>query len=52
MGRALIIFAVWMIGIICIFIMKKIEPDNKIYPVWVLFIVLLFTGFTIYNGLG
>lgn len=41
---------IWMIGVICVLIMKKIEPENKIYPVWVLFIALAFTVFAIYDG--
>nr|DAY55328.1 MAG TPA: hypothetical protein [Caudoviricetes sp.] len=32
-----------MIGFICVLIIKKIEPDNWIYPIWVLFISIAFT---------
>ena len=35
--------ALWMIGFNCILIMKKIEPNNKIYPIWVLFVLIAFT---------
>ena len=51
MWKAVITIGIWIIGIICVLIMKKIEPDNKIYPVWVLFIALLFTAFAICEGL-
>ena len=44
--------AMWVIGGICVLIMKKIEPDNKIYPVWALFIALAFTTFAIHDWLG
>ncbi len=43
---------VWFIGFLCIKAMKKIEPNNRIYPVWVLFIVVLFTLFSIHERLG
>lgn len=43
---------VWMIGSICALVMKKIEPNNKIYPVWVLFIQLMFTAFALYDRFG
>lgn len=42
------IIIMWVIGIIGIAVMKKIEPDNKIYPIWVLFIVVAFTVFAIF----
>lgn len=49
--KALITICIWALGAICIKIMKKIEPDNKIYPVWALFIALAFTGFALYDWL-
>lgn len=45
---------IWILGFVAVQIMKKIEPDNKIYPVWVLFIELMYTIVTIvtiYYGL-
>ena len=30
--------------------MKKIEPENKVYPVWALFIVILFALVVIFCG--
>lgn len=48
MYALLMIVIMWVIGIIGIAIMKKIEPDNKIYPIWVLFIAMAFTVFAIF----
>lgn len=36
----------------CIKVMKKIEPNNRLYSVWALFIATLFTLFAVYDGLG
>lgn len=36
---------VWIAAIAGIFIMKKLQPDNKIYPVWAVMICILFTLF-------
>ena len=55
MVKILVTIGMWVLAIICIFIMRKIEPDNKIYPIWALFIAALFTGVTICticDGLG
>ena len=30
-----------MVALFAIWIMKKIEPEDKIYPVWALFVVIL-----------
>lgn len=43
---AVIIF--YISAIVGIPIMKKIEPDNKVYPVWVGFVVVAFTCFLIW----
>lgn len=50
--KLLITLGVWVLGRLCVRVMKKIEPDNKIYPVWVLFVALAFTGFALYDWLG
>lgn len=52
MWKVVLTLLVWFLGFICIKIMKKIEPDNKMYPVWVLFIAMLFTLFAVYDWLG
>lgn len=44
-GTVFLVVLVWIAGGVGIFIMKKIEPDNKIYSVWVLFIEVVFTAF-------
>ena len=50
--KVLITIGIWILGALCVRIMKKIEPDNKIDPVWALFIALAFTGFALYDWLG
>lgn len=42
----------WFLCFVCIKTMKKIEPDNRLYPVWALFIATLFTLFAIYDWLS
>lgn len=39
---------VWMVGLVGIAVMKKIEPDNRIYRVWVLFVEVAFTLFVVF----
>lgn len=50
--KAVITVLMWLLAVVCILAMKKIEPDNKAYPVWTVFVMALFTLFTIYTGLG
>lgn len=40
-----ILFIVYIIGLICIFIMKKLQPEDKIYPVWVVVVCVMLTCF-------
>lgn len=47
MWKLYITISIWLIGITCVLVMKKIEPDNKIYPVWALFIATMFTLFAV-----
>ncbi len=51
-GQVVTTIGIWILAIVCIPIMKKLEPDNKIYPVWALFIALMFTAFALYNWLS
>lgn len=37
-----------LLAVICILIMKKIEPDNKWYPVYAIVVMVLFTFFSTY----
>ena len=38
--EVLLTIGIWIMGAACVKIMKKIEPWNKIYPAWVLFVTL------------
>lgn len=40
----------WLVAIVAIIIMKKIQPENKVYPIWAVFICILFTLFLIGKG--
>ena len=51
MWKISITIGMWVLGILCVLWMKKIEPNNKIYPVWVLFIALAFTLFAFHDWL-
>lgn len=39
----LLIALVYIAGIIGVFVMKKIQPEDKIYPIWVVCVCVLFT---------
>lgn len=39
---------VWLVGLIGVAVMKKIEPDNGIYRIWVLFVEVAFTLFVVF----
>ncbi len=45
MSIATLLAIVYIIGIICTAVMKKIQPENKIYPVWVVFVCVALTVF-------
>lgn len=47
-SAGLLIF-VWAVSVICIFAMKKIQPENKIYLVWVVLVCVLLTAFVGYH---
>lgn len=39
---------VWLIGILCISIMKKIQPESyKLYAIYVLAVLVTFTAFVV-----
>ncbi len=43
-----IVASLYVIAIICYFIMKKIQPDSsKLYLAWEVFVLILFTSFAI-----
>ncbi len=43
---------IWILWFVCVKVMKKIEPHNRVYPVWALFIAISFTLFAIHDWLG
>ena len=42
------IVIVWLVGIVCICIMKKIQPNDKSYSVWAIFVCMILMGFLLY----
>ena len=38
----------WMVGIVGIWVMRKIQPEDKIYPIWVVFVCVAIACFVIY----
>lgn len=38
----------WMVGIVGIWVMRKIQPEDKIYPIWVVFVCVAIICFVIY----
>ena len=49
MGTLALLISIWIIGAACVCLMKKIEPSNKMYPIWALLVVLLFTAYSLYR---
>lgn len=49
MANIILVLFVWVVSVFCIFVMKKIQPENKIYPVWVVFVCILLTAFVAYH---
>ena len=47
-----IVLLIWILGALCVLIMKIIEPHNKEYPVQALFISAVFTLFALYDLLS
>lgn len=45
MNNLSVVIAVWIVAIVGIRIMKTIQPDDKIYPVWAVIICILLTLF-------
>lgn len=39
---------VWAAAIAGIKLMRKVQPENKIYPAWVAFVVVVFTCFVLW----
>lgn len=45
MLTGLLVAIVWIVAAIGICIMKREQPDNKIYPVWAIMVCILLTLF-------
>lgn len=41
---------VWIVALAGILIMKKIQPEDKIYPAWAATICIIFTLFVKFSG--
>lgn len=39
---------VYIIAIVGIVVMKKIQPEDKIYPVWAVFVCIVLTCFVVW----
>lgn len=45
MAEVIVILAVWVFAAAAIAIMKKIDPENKVYAIWTIFVCILLTLF-------
>ena len=45
MAVVLVVGLVWVVAFIGIYIMKKLQPDDRIYPVWAVMVCILLTIF-------
>lgn len=45
MNATTLLVLVYIVGIVCIAVMKKIQPEDKLYPVWVVLVCALLTCF-------
>lgn len=50
MWKITLIAGMTLIALFAIWLMKKIEPANKAYPVWALFVVMLFALVVLFVG--
>ena len=48
MNIAVLLGIVYLIAAAGIVIMKKIQPEDKIYPIWVAFVCIVLTAFVIW----
>lgn len=48
MGNVLAIAVVWTAVVLGIACMKKIQPNDIIYPAWAVFIAMAFTAFVLW----
>lgn len=52
MFKMILVVLVWIIALICLQIMKKIQPEDKIYPIWTVVICVLLTAFVAWHIFG
>lgn len=45
MAEVIVVFAVWGFAAAAIAIMKKIDPENKVYAIWTILVCILLTLF-------
>ncbi len=45
MTEVIVVLAVWAFAVAAIAIMKKIDPENKVYAIWTIFVCILLTLF-------
>lgn len=50
MAEKILVAIVWFVAVAGIGIMKKIQPDDKIYPVWAVMVCILLTLFVGWHG--
>ena len=48
MGVISLVLVVWIVAAIGICIMEKIQPEDKIYPVWAVFVCIVLTIFIVW----
>ena len=49
MGVVILLALVYVVGIAGIAAMKKIQPEDKICPIWVVFVCVVVTCFVIWH---
>ena len=45
MSETIAVVIVWIVALVCILIMKRIQPEDKTYPVWAVAICIILTLF-------
>lgn len=50
MWKVLLISGMTAIAVFAVWLMKKIAPEDKIYPIWALFVVVMFALVVIFAG--
>ena len=45
MAEVVVVLVVWAFAVAAIAIMKKIDPENKVYPIWTILVCVVLTLF-------